>query len=128
MWLTHLKAIDEAVEGLERLSRLDGSVFAHDVKGLMEGLVAEFPNNDRILNPNVSVVVFAVQAVAMTCKMLSAEVELRKRAEAAEADFAEAVDGIDAALNMVNGDGLPPNWDWLRQIKAAFLAKHGASR
>lgn len=26
-------------------------------------------------------------------------------------------DALDAALNMVEGDGMPPDWDWLRQMR-----------
>lgn len=35
----------------------------------------------------------------------------------------ELLDCVKAALNMIDGDGLPPNWDLLR----AALAKAGAS-
>lgn len=28
----------------------------------------------------------------------------------------ELIEAVEAALNMVDGDGMPPNWDWLRSV------------
>lgn len=42
---------------------------------------------------------------------------LRNRALMIEGLAAEMAEGLDAALNMVEGDGRPPNWDWLRALR-----------
>lgn len=53
-------------------------------------------------------------------------IDLLTRAEAAErrnteleAGLRRTSEGVDAALNMVEGDGMPPDWDWLREIRDA---------
>lgn len=35
-----------------------------------------------------------------------------------EDQIAELCQAVEAALNMVDGDGAPPRWDWMREVLA----------
>lgn len=51
-----------------------------------------------------------------------------RRAELLRARISELECAVMAALNMVDGTGVPPDWDWMRAVLENRTADYFASR